>query len=59
MSGTGKAIRDLLAGKELIGFKRSAQHGDRAVQRASSAKVTIIKPTRPIDGAKKPARDRA
>jgi hypothetical protein len=43
MSGSGKSIRDSLAGKELTGFKKSSEQGDRAVERASSAKVTILK----------------
>lgn len=43
MSNNEKSIRDLLAGKELIGFKKPAADGDRAVERASSAKVTVLK----------------
>lgn len=58
MSGSGKSIRDLLASKELIGFKRAPEHGDRAVERASSAKVTVVKAKRPVDTAKL-ARDRS
>jgi hypothetical protein len=43
MSGDESGIRDLLAGKNLIGFKNVSEQGNRAVQRASSAKVTIVK----------------
>jgi hypothetical protein len=43
MSGDESGIRDLLAGKNLIGFKKLPETGNRAVQRASSAKVTITK----------------
>jgi hypothetical protein len=46
MAVVKKNIRDLLAGKELIGFKKSSVDGERAVERASSAKVTVIKAPR-------------
>lgn len=43
MTGGNKSVRDLLAGKELIGFKKASAEGSRAVDRASSAKVTVLK----------------
>ena len=39
----GKSVRELLADKDLVGFKKSLEKGPRAIERASSAKVTIIK----------------
>lgn len=56
MSGSGKSMRDALAGKELIGFAKSSERGNRTVQRASTTKVDIVKaPDRPVDGTKTPA----
>jgi hypothetical protein len=46
MSDVEKSIRELLAGKELIGFRKPSVDGERAVERASSAKVTVLKAPR-------------
>ena len=43
MPNSGKKLRDLLAGRELIGFKKSTERDISALQRASTAKVGPIK----------------
>jgi hypothetical protein len=56
MSGNGKSIRDALAGKELIGFARSSEHGKGTLQRASTTKIDIVKaPEPPVSGTKQSA----
>jgi len=53
-----KKPKDLLAGRELIGFRRAGD-GDQIVRRASSAKVTSVETTtrpRPATAPARPSR---
>ena len=54
MLDNAKSIRDSLAGKELIGFTSSSGQEGRAIERASSAKVTTLEaPKSSTEGARK------